>query len=103
MLWRVAVPDFSHAAARHHSLVLHAVPLFATFASLAKTNNEGRLEEFGGWFPLSACRLHNLAHVELNAIDLAWDTVARFSNLQLDQASSSLPLQPVWQLLTGPA
>lgn len=23
--------------------------------------------------------LHNLAHVELNAIDLAWDTVARFS------------------------
>lgn len=23
--------------------------------------------------------LHNLAHVELNAIDLAWDTVVRFS------------------------
>lgn len=23
--------------------------------------------------------LHNLAHIELNAIDLAWDTVARFS------------------------
>ena len=32
-------------------------------------------------------RLHNLAHVELNAIDLAWDTVARFSSLKLDQAS----------------
>ena len=31
------------------------------------------------------CRLHNLAHVELNAIDLAWDTVARFSGLQMDQ------------------
>ena len=30
-------------------------------------------------------RLHNLAHVELNAIDLAWDTVVRFSGLQLDQ------------------
>jgi hypothetical protein len=27
--------------------------------------------------------LHNLAHIELNAIDLAWDTVARFSHLQL--------------------
>lgn len=26
--------------------------------------------------------LHNLAHVELNAIDLAWDTVVRFSPLQ---------------------
>lgn len=23
--------------------------------------------------------LHNLAHVELNAIDLAWDTVVQFS------------------------
>lgn len=29
--------------------------------------------------PLNAYMLHNLAHVELNAIDLAWDTVARFS------------------------
>ncbi|AAF80221.1 Contains similarity to 3-oxoacyl-(acyl-carrier-protein) synthase-like protein from Arabidopsis thaliana gb/AL162875 [Arabidopsis thaliana] len=29
--------------------------------------------------PLNAHMLHNLAHVELNAIDLAWDTVARFS------------------------
>ena len=33
-----------------------------------------------------ARRLHNLAHVELNAIDLAWDTVARFAPLKLDQA-----------------
>ncbi|PKA51634.1 hypothetical protein AXF42_Ash003001 [Apostasia shenzhenica] len=32
--------------------------------------------------PLNAYVLHNLAHVELNAIDLAWDTVARFSPLQ---------------------
>ncbi|XP_058095685.1 uncharacterized protein LOC131241068 isoform X1 [Magnolia sinica] len=30
-------------------------------------------------FPLNAYMLHNLAHVELNAIDLAWDTVVRFS------------------------
>ena len=29
-------------------------------------------------------RLHNLAHIELNAIDLAWDTVVRFSSLDLD-------------------
>ena len=27
----------------------------------------------------SAHALHNLAHIELNAIDLAWDTVVRFS------------------------
>uniref|UniRef100_A0A1D1YBQ4 Uncharacterized protein HI_0077 n=1 Tax=Anthurium amnicola TaxID=1678845 RepID=A0A1D1YBQ4_9ARAE len=32
--------------------------------------------------PLNAYMLHNLAHVELNAIDLAWDTVARFSPLR---------------------
>ncbi|KAK3012376.1 hypothetical protein RJ639_012733, partial [Escallonia herrerae] len=29
--------------------------------------------------PLNAFMLHNLANVELNAIDLAWDTVVRFS------------------------
>lgn len=29
--------------------------------------------------PLNGYMLHNLAHVELNAIDLAWDTVVRFS------------------------
>ncbi|XP_058753540.1 uncharacterized protein LOC131626723, partial [Vicia villosa] len=29
--------------------------------------------------PLNAYLLHNLAHVELNAIDLAWDTVVLFS------------------------
>lgn len=35
--------------------------------------------------PLSknAYMLHNLAHVELNAIDLAWDTVVRFADAQL--------------------
>jgi len=27
--------------------------------------------------------LHNLAHIELNAVDLAWDTVARYSHLNL--------------------
>lgn len=31
----------------------------------------------------SAYTLHNLAHVELNAIDLAWDTVVRFSHARL--------------------
>nr|CAD1838712.1 unnamed protein product [Ananas comosus var. bracteatus] len=31
--------------------------------------------------PLNAYMLHNLAHVELNTIDLAWDTVARFALL----------------------
>ena len=30
-------------------------------------------------------RLLNLAHVELNAVDLAWDTVARFSQAGLPQ------------------
>ncbi|KAL5989569.1 hypothetical protein ACLOJK_010462 [Asimina triloba] len=34
--------------------------------------------------PLNAYMLHNLAHVELNAIDLAWDTVVRFSQFQED-------------------
>ena len=33
----------------------------------------------------SAYMLHNLAHVELNAIDLAWDTVVRFSNLDFPE------------------
>jgi hypothetical protein len=32
--------------------------------------------------PLNAYMLHNLAHVELNAIDLAWDTVVRFAPLR---------------------
>lgn len=32
--------------------------------------------------PLNAYMLHNLAHVELNAVDLAWDTVVRFSQYQ---------------------
>lgn len=30
--------------------------------------------------PSNAHLLHNLAHVELNAVDLAWDTVARFAS-----------------------
>lgn len=29
--------------------------------------------------PQSAHVLHNLAHIELNAVNLAWDTVVRFS------------------------
>lgn len=32
--------------------------------------------------PMNGYTLHNLAHVELNAIDLAWDTIVRFSHLQ---------------------
>ncbi|KAG2447487.1 hypothetical protein HYH02_007414 [Chlamydomonas schloesseri] len=32
---------------------------------------------------LNGYMLHNLAHIELNAIDLAWDTVVRFSALEL--------------------
>ncbi|GLI66629.1 hypothetical protein VaNZ11_010555 [Volvox africanus] len=32
---------------------------------------------------LNGYMLHNLAHIELNAIDLAWDTVVRFSPLGL--------------------
>ncbi|GAQ81095.1 hypothetical protein KFL_000700310, partial [Klebsormidium nitens] len=32
--------------------------------------------------PLNAYMLHNLAHIELNAIDLAWDTLVRFSPLR---------------------
>lgn len=35
--------------------------------------------------PLNVYTLHNLAHVELNAIDLAWDTVVRFSTLKLPE------------------
>ena len=31
---------------------------------------------------MSAAMMHNVAHIELNAIDLAWDTVARFSSLR---------------------
>ena len=34
----------------------------------------------------SAYTLHNLAHVELNAIDLAWDSMVRFSHLRLPHA-----------------
>ena len=48
---------------------------------------------------MSAAMMHNIAHIELNAIDLAWDTVARFSALAAaddddadeDDASTSSP------------
>lgn len=33
--------------------------------------------------PPAVYMLHQLAHIELNAINLAWDTVARFSHLNL--------------------
>jgi len=33
--------------------------------------------------PLNAHVLHNVAHIEYNAINLAWDTVTRFSSLPL--------------------
>ena len=44
--------------------------------------------------PLNAYMLHNLAHVELNAIDLAWDTVVWFLPLRdtLGMASSQISL-----------
>ena len=32
--------------------------------------------------------VHNIAHIELNAIDLAWDTVARFSSLHPELPTS---------------
>lgn len=35
----------------------------------------------GSPLPASAHAMHNLAHIELNAIDLAWDTVVRFAPL----------------------
>ena len=35
--------------------------------------------------PPGVYTLHNLAHVELNAIDLAWDTVVRFSDMELPE------------------
>ena len=49
----------------------------------------------------SAAMMHNIAHIELNAIDLAWDTVARFAPMRAsrfrvgdednDDASFGLP------------
>lgn len=33
---------------------------------------------------VSAAMIHNIAHIELNAVDLAWDTVARFSAFAAD-------------------
>ncbi|GMH43850.1 hypothetical protein BSKO_11784 [Bryopsis sp. KO-2023] len=36
--------------------------------------------------PKSVYMLHNLAHIELNAIDLAWDTLVRFSHLGLEDS-----------------
>lgn len=39
--------------------------------------------------PKNVYMLLNLAHVELNAIDLAWDTVARFAHLDLPMVSGS--------------
>lgn len=34
--------------------------------------------------PKAVYMLHNLAHIELNAIDLAWDTLVRFSTIDMD-------------------
>lgn len=38
--------------------------------------------------PLNIYLLLTLAHIELNAIDLAWDTIARFSCLELPRVLS---------------
>jgi len=47
---------------------------------VSKATQVPRLDDLEGYHP-SAYLLHNLAHVELNAIDLACDTIARFSPL----------------------
>ena len=39
---------------------------------------------------MSAAMIHNVAHIELNAIDLAWDTVARFSRLAADDGTAGM-------------
>ncbi|KAG0592405.1 hypothetical protein KC19_1G249700 [Ceratodon purpureus] len=39
-----------------------------------------KIPPVGTILPPSAHALHNLAHIELNAIDLAWDTIVRFSS-----------------------
>nr|XP_043613953.1 uncharacterized protein HI_0077 [Erigeron canadensis] len=46
-------------------------PLLVSHKEIPAPKNSG--------LPLNAYMLHNLAHVELNAIDLAWDTIVRFS------------------------
>ncbi len=38
---------------------------------------------------VSAAMIHNIAHIELNAVDLAWDTVARFSAFAADDDDST--------------
>lgn len=45
--------------------------------------------------PPEVCLMHQLAHIELNAIDLAWDTVARFAHLQLPLVRLSLLSAPL--------
>ena len=42
---------------------------------------------------MSAAMIHNVAHIELNAIDLAWDTVARFSKLAGADGASCVPTE----------
>ena len=37
--------------------------------------------------------LHALSHIELNAIDLTWDIIARFSNYYEAEEGFSLPIQ----------
>ena len=37
-------------------------------------------------YPLNSYLLHTLTHIELNAVDLAWDTVVRFSRIASDVA-----------------
>ena len=37
----------------------------------------------------SQAMMHNIAHIELNAIDLAWDTIARFSPMHVSRFATS--------------
>jgi hypothetical protein len=52
--------------------------------------------------PMSVYLLHSLTHVELNAIDLAWDTIVRYSHMypSLPIGKSSRDGKWVWCYVT---
>lgn len=61
-----------------HSLICWLLT-YELIASLIQVSPKDIPSPKHSGLPLNAYLLHNLAHVELNAIDLAWDTVVRFS------------------------